>query len=195
MTTAKFFDLCRKRNPRNAAKIDAQINSACGAELTVVSCDSAGFSKKTHEHGIIEFMDNMVKCHDALEKLVARSGGVTLSNKADNLLLIFEDPVRAVSCCVEMHRWLKRRNRRLPEHKKYNLCVGIHHGGLLRFADDAYGPAVNVAFKLGEDIASRDELMVTGQVNALLGKKFRTEYAKHVTLGGVGLDIYRVKYR
>lgn len=40
------------------------------------------------------------------------------------------------------------RNKGLPAHKQYNICVGIHHGGLLRFTDDAYGPAVNVAFKL-----------------------------------------------
>ena len=149
MTTEQFFALARKRSPRTAAKIDAAIHKACAAELTVVCCDSAGFSRKTHEHGIIEFMDNMVKCHDGLEKIVHRMGGVTLSNKADNLMLIFEEPLKAVACSIEMHRWLKRRNKPLPDFKKYNICVGIHHGHLLRFADDAYGAAVNVAFKLG----------------------------------------------
>ena len=195
MTTKQFFELVRGRNARNAAAVDARINKACGAELTVVSCDSAGFSKKTHEHGIIEFMDNMVKCHDALEKIVARHGGVTLCDKADNLLLIFEEPVKAVACSIDMHRWLKRRNKGLPERKQYNICVGIHHGGLLRFADDAYGPAVNVSFKLGEDIAAKDELIVSGQVNEVIKKKFRTDYAKHVTIGGATFDVYKVKYR
>ncbi len=195
MTTKRFFDLVRHRTTRGAAALDARIEKACGAELTVVSCDSSGFSKKTHEHGIIEFMDNMVKCHDALEKIVARHGGITLSDKADNLMLIFDEPVQAVACSIEMHRWLKRRNVGLPEHKKYNICVGIHHGKLLRFADDAYGPAVNVAFKLGEDIAGKDELMITGQVNEVVKKKFRTDYSKHITIGGLSFDAYKVKYR
>ena len=195
MTTKKFFDLVRHRTPRSAAAVDAKIEKACGAELTVVSCDSSGFSKKTHEHGIIEFMDNMVKCHDALEKIVARHGGITLSDKADNLMLIFDEPLKAVACGIEMHRWLKRRNVGLPEHKKYNICVGIHHGKLLRFADDAYGPAVNVAFKLGEDIAGKDELMITAQVNEVVKKKFRTDYTKHITIGGLSFDAYKVKYR
>lgn len=195
MTTKEFFGLVRRRNARNAAALDRKINEACGAELTVVSCDSSGFSKKTHEQGIIEFMDNMVKCHDALEKIVSRHGGVTLSDKADNLMLIFPEPLKAAACGIEMHRWLKRRNKGLPEHKKYNICVGIHHGSLLRFADDAYGPAVNVAFKLGEDIAAKDELLVSGQVNELIKKKFRTDYSKHVTIGGVSFDVYKVKYR
>lgn len=141
ISSNKFFGLVRGRNSRNAAKLDALINKACAAELTVVSCDSSGFSKKTHEHGIIEFMDNMVKCHGALEKIVARHGGTTLSNKADNLMLIFDGPAQAVACGIEMHRWLKKRNKGLPEYKRYNICVGIHHGSLLRFTDDAYGPA------------------------------------------------------
>ena len=195
MTTKKFFDLVRHRNARNAAAVDARIEKTCGAELTVVSCDSSGFSKKTPEHGIIEFMDNMVKCHDGLEKVVARHGGVTLSNKADNLMLVFDEPAPAVKCAIEMHRWLRKRNKGLPEHKRYNICVGIHHGPLLRFTDDAYGPAVNVAFKLGEDIAGKDELMITGQVNEVVKKKFRTDYSKHITIGGLSFDAYKVKYR
>ena len=195
MTTKQFFGLVRGRKARTAAAVDARINKACGAELTVVSCDSSGFSRKTHEHGIIEFMDNMVKCHDALEKIVARHDGITLSDKADNLMLTFAEPLKAAACCIEMHRWLKRRNRSVPERKKYNICVGIHHGPLLRFADDAYGPAVNVAFKLGEDVAGKDDLMITGQVNEIIKKKFRTDYSRHVTIGGVTFDVYKVKYR
>ncbi len=195
MTTKEFFDLMRRRNSRNAAALDRRIEKECGSELTVVSCDSAGFSKKTHEHGIIEFMDNMTKCHDALQKIVARHGGITLSDKADNLMLIFDEPVRAVKCSIEMHRWLKHRNRTLPEHKKYNMCIGVHHGSLLRFADDAYGPAVNVAFKLGEDIAGKGELIVSGRVNEMIKGRFRTDYSKHATIGGVTLDVYKVKYR
>jgi class 3 adenylate cyclase len=195
MTTKRFFGLMLQRNARNAAAVDARIHKACAAELTVVSCDSSGFSKKTHEHGIIEFMDNMTKCHYALEKIVARHGGITLSDKADNLMLLFPEPVKAVACGIDMHRWLKKRNVGLPEHKKYNICIGVHHGGLLRFADDAYGPAVNVSFKLGEDIAGKDELLVTGQANAMLKKKYRTDYSKHVTIGGVTFDVYKVRYR
>lgn len=195
MSTRHFFGLVRGRNNRNAAAIDSRINKACGTELTVVSCDSSGFSKKTHEYGIIEFMDNMVKCHAALEKIVTRHGGITLSDKADNLMLIFTGPVKAAACSIDMHRWLKKRNRSMPERKKYSICVGIHHGPLLRFTDDAYGPAVNVAFKLGEDVAAKDELMVSGQVNEMIKTKFRTDYSKHVTIGAVTFDVYKVKYR
>jgi class 3 adenylate cyclase len=137
----------------------------------------------------------MTKCHDALEKIVTRHGGVTLSDKADNLMLLFPDPLKAAACSIEMHRWLKRRNKGVPAQKQYNICVGIHHGSLLRFANDAYGPAVNVAFKLGEDIAAKDELIVSGQVNAMIKGKFRTDYSKHVTIGGTTFDVYKVKYR
>ena len=54
---------------------------------------------------------------------------------------------------------------------------------------------MNVAFKLGEDVAAKDELLVSGQVNEMIKRSFRTDYAKHVTIGGVTFDVYKVKYR
>lgn len=195
MTTEKFFDLMRGRNDKNRVSLDREINAECGAEMTVVCCDSSGFSKKTHEHGIIEFMDNMTKCHDGLKLVVEQHGGTVLSDKADNLMLLFPEPQKAVACAVEMHRWLRKRNKDLPDQKKYNMCIGVHHGALLRFADDAYGAAVNVAFKLGEDVAGKDELLVTGEVNAVVCGMFDTEYSKNVTIGAVEFDVYKVNYK
>lgn len=195
MHTRQFFGHMLKRTPRNARALDAKIHKACAVEKTIVSCDSSGFSRKTHEHGIIQFMDNMVKCHDALERIVKKHGGTTLSDKADNLTLIFDEPCSATACAIEMLRWLKKRNKGLTEKRRHNMCMGIHHGYMLRFADDAYGPAVNVSFKLGEDIAGKDELLVTRQVNEMIEDRFPTEYAKHVTIGGITFDVFKVKYR
>lgn len=163
--------------------------------MAVLVCDSSGFSKKTHEHGIIEFLDTMVKCHDRFVAMVETEGGQALSSKADNLIALFPSVESAARCAIDLNKWLLARNRKVPSYKKYNICSGIDFGPLLRLTDDAYGPTVNVAFKVGEDVAGKDEILVTARAADMLPASFRRRYAKNVTIGAVSFDLYRLTSR
>ena len=67
------------------------------------------------------------------------------------------------------HACQKLNHRRLPE-EKVLLCLGIGFGRILRIGDtDVFGTEVNVASKLGEDIAKRDEILVTHAVRDVVG--------------------------
>lgn len=114
--------------------------------MAVMVCDSSGFSRKTHEHGIIEFLDNMTECHDKMEEMVKEFKGMTLSSKADNLISVFEKTDDAVGCAVGINKWLRERNKKLPEFKHYNVCTGIHFGELL-IKNDLYGRITVFRFK------------------------------------------------
>lgn len=195
LSSGEFFDILRLRAPANAARTDALINSRSGADMAVLVCDSSGFSKKTHDHGIIEFLDTMVKCHDRFVRIVEGVGGQALSSKADNLIALFPSVDSAAAAALELNAWLKARNAKAPAYKRYNICSGIDFGPLLRLADDAYGPTVNVAFKVGEDIAGVDEILLTGRAAAKLGGSFRKRYAKEATIGAVSFDLYRLLSR
>ncbi len=192
LSSEEFFDILRLRTPGNTARSDALINSRSGAEMAVLVCDSSGFSKKTHEHGIIEFLDTMVKCHDRFVRIVEGVGGQALSSKADNLIALFPSVDTAARAALDLNAWLKARNAGLPAYKKYNICSGIDFGPLIRLTDDAYGPAVNVAFKVGEDVAGMDEILLTGRAAAELDGSFRKRYSKNVTIGAVSFDLYRL---
>ena len=51
-------------------------------------------------------------------------------------------------------------NETLEEDDRSYMCIGIEYGSLLRLADDAFGDPVNIAFKLGEDVAEPNEILI-----------------------------------
>jgi len=60
------------------------------------------------------------------------------------------------------HSWI---GQVWPEHgplpRPATMKAGIHHGGILLIEEDCFGDPVNVASKLGEDIAKANEIMVS----------------------------------
>ncbi len=194
MTSKAFFDLLRRRRPRNAAAIDARIERDGVTEKTVLMSDSSGFSRKTHDFGILQFLAVMTQCYDKLIPFLKKHRGLCLANNADNILGLFDDPQDAVRAAVDMQRWLIRRNKGLPEKEAFNICIGIHHGELIRLSDNVYGETVNVAAKVGEDLASKDQVLVTDAVKQRLGRGFKTSYTRSTELGGRTYELHRVLY-
>ena len=191
LSSKEFFNLLRTRNSKNAKQMDESIWERCSCEMTVVVCDSSGFSKKTHKYGIIDFLDNFTKCHDEFEKIIKKYGGRTISTKADNFISVFQKTEDAVKFSIKMVDYLKKRNNRVSDGKQFNLCAGIHYGKFLKFTDDIYGAAVNVAFKLGEDIASKDDIFLTHIANDIVKSRLKTKYVKTIKIGGKSFKLYK----
>lgn len=189
-----FFGRLRRRRASNADAVDAALERLCVRELTVMMCDSAGFSRKTHDYGILQFLAVMTRCYDALVPVVTRHGGSTIAHGADNLLAVFPDPAHGVAAAAAMQRWLAAHNVGRHEREQFNLCVGLHHGKILRLKDDVFGDKVNVAAKIGEDLASKDEILVTGEAERLLPAGVKRSYARSVALGGKTFELYRVRW-
>ncbi|MBI3550692.1 MAG: adenylate/guanylate cyclase domain-containing protein [Elusimicrobia bacterium] len=195
LSSREFFNKLRKRTRENAHLIDAEIERRSVRDLTVLMCDSSGFSRKTNEFGILQFLGVMTYCYDRLIPLIEEDGGLVLSHDADNILAIFEDPLKAITAAADMHRWLRRYNDHRPPGEQYNVCIGIHRGKLLRLADNIFGSCVNIAAKLGEDLAEKDEILVTKEVAERGRKRFKIDYTRSTELGGRTLELFRVKYK
>ena len=187
----RFFELLRER-PAKGEQFDARIAGQLERELTILAADSSGFSKKTFEHGIVRFLANLVRSYDRIIPIIEKNGGTVTTQNADNILAVFEDTVGAVRAAIAVHAWLAKRNRPLPPADRFELCIGIHHGSVLRLADDVYGAAVNVCAKIGEDVAARNETLVTDQVVAR-APGFRYARAGSVVIGGQRIRLHRVR--
>ncbi len=194
LSSEQFFNILRRRNRQNADEIDRRIESRSLEELTLLMADSSGFTRKTHEHGILQFLAVMTQCYDRLLPIIARRGGVVLSHNADNIAAVFEAPKQAVRAAIEMQRRLRRRNEGLPEAEQFNICIGIHHGLLVRLKDNVFGAPVNVAAKIGEDLAGKDEILVTAEVAKRIRGLLRLEYARSTEVGGRSFELHRVFY-
>lgn len=191
----RFFSDLRRRRPANADDMDRELERRCVRELTVMMCDSSGFSRKTHDYGILQFLAVMTRCYDKLVPLVSRHGGSTISHGADNLLAVFPDPAHAADAAVAMQRWLAAHNDGKHDREQFNLCIGLHHGKIIRLSDDIFGDKVNVAAKIGEDLADRDEILATGEAVRLLPARFKRKYARSVALGGKEFELHSLPWK
>ena len=150
----------RPRDPVDRAAFDEELWRELGVETTVLVTDLSGFTRVTRTHGVIHFLAMFRRFHRACAPLVAVHGGVLLKEEADDLIGLFPDPRGAVEASVAMQQTVVALNEELDEDQRLGLAVGIEHGRLLRLHADAFGDAMNVAFKLGEDVAERGEILV-----------------------------------
>ena len=194
LSSKQFFNLLRKRNGANRAAIDKKIEASGTESLSILVSDSSGFSRKTHQYGILQFLAVMTQCYDRLIPLVEKRHGECLVHNADNILAVFHDPAHAVAAAIDMHRWLAKRNKSLPEADQFNICIGIHHGPVLRLTDNIYGDRVNVAAKIGEDVAGKDEILITRDVTDRIKGRFKYEYSRSTELGGKRFELFTVRY-
>lgn len=193
-TSGEFFSALRRRRAGNASAIDRELDRRAGEELAIFILDSAGFTRRTHEQGIFQFLSVMTRAFDRMEKVIRQSSGTVLSRQADNMVAIFEDPARAVRAAVAAHRMIRSGNADKPSAERFNVCIGIDYGRVLRLRDNVYGAAVNVASKLGEDLAEKDEILVTGEVARRVLGRVRCVYTRSTEIGGRTFELYRVRY-
>ena len=131
---------------------------------------------------------------DRVEPVVLRHGGTVISRGADNLLAVFATPAKGVDAAIAMQRLLVKFNQGKTDRDQFQLCMGFHYGKLLRLKDGIFGDKVNIASKIGEDLASAEEILVTKDVAARLPSRIKRSYARSVELGGKTYELHRVKY-
>lgn len=193
-TTEGLFQRLRGRTKANADVLDRKIEDECVRELTVMMCDSSGFTRRTHSYGILHFLAVMTAVYDRVEPIVDRHGGTVISRGADNLLAVFDKPVHGVDAAIAVQRMLVKFNKGKTDRDQFQLCMGFSHGKILRLKDGVFGDKVNVASKVGEDLASAEEILVTGEVAKRLPPRVKRSYARSVELGGKTFELHRVKY-
>ena len=146
--------------------IDRRIWRLFGEKWAVLYTDLSGFSRNVAEFGIVHFLQTIYESHRLLVPLIEQSNGILLKTEGDSLLVMFRHVSDAVRCSVAMQKCTRQYNETRIPAEKVLLCVGIGYGELLRIGDaDIFGAEVNAACKLGEDIATAGEILVTGEVS------------------------------
>jgi class 3 adenylate cyclase len=93
---------------------------------------------------------------------VEAHGGRILRREADNVFAVFPHPRDAVACMVQVFEELRAVNEALPQAEEMSVSAGIGFGTLLAIGDDdVYGEEMNLASKLGEDLARAEEVLLT----------------------------------
>jgi class 3 adenylate cyclase len=185
MTGRELFSLLERRRPAEGDALDRLIDRRCGEELAILVSDSAGFTRRTHEIGILPALTAVRRAYAQFKPIVAKHKGAVVSQKVDNLVAVYPDALRAVRSAVELRRAMRGQT--------IGFCLGIDVGRVIRLTDDVYGAPVNVASKLGEDLAGQDEILVTSEVARRVRGRIRVVYSRSTEIGGKEFELYKVR--
>lgn len=152
--------------PPARAALDARRSTRLFATRAVVFTDTDDFTRRTLRDGIVHFLMAFERCVARVPAVAARHAGRLVKVDGDSLLLEFPDVLQACRGVDALERLLRGLNRRVPEDERLCFSYGVGFGTLLVIERDLFGAEVNLAAKLGEDVARPGEVLLTPAARA-----------------------------
>ena len=179
--------------PERRTELVQQVEAAFGQDKAVMVLDMSGFSRTTQRHGIVLFLLMIHQMTLIARPSVETHGGLLVKSEADNLFCLFDTVLAAIQASQEITSRLNVANILLPEDRRLYVSIGIGYGRILNIAnEEVYGNEVNLASKLGEDVAEMAQILLTSAAAAQAkdaGLKL-TEQA--VSISGLSLPYFRL---
>ena len=189
------------RRARTSAARRAALDAASQGSLfrprAVVFTDTADFTTRTARDGILHFLMVFDRLVRAAGPAIRRWGGDLVKVEGDSLLLRFPDAVAACRGVEAVESVLRRVNPGKPPGERLRFSYGIGFGEVLDIEGDLFGLEVNLASKLGEDLARPGEALLTPSAAAALDPLTlrRVLPYKVVPFGRAALPVHRLKLR
>lgn len=184
----------QQAEPAERAAIEARLWREYGCERAVLVVDMSGFSELTHRHGIVHYLSMVRRMQLTAEPIITGFEGVILKFEADNAFAMFPTVCAAVHAAVELNAAFAHANRLTPDELDIRIACGIDAGPILVVDQrDFFGDAVNIASKLGEDLAQPGEILLSERafLREPLSERYTCERLQ-VVAGGLPLAAVRV---
>ena len=182
----------RIEHPERAKKIDADINKKFEKERTIFVLDMSGFSRTVQRYGLIHYLAMIHRMRRIVRPSVERHCGIVVKFEADNCFAVFQNPDLALQAARDITHDLTVANLMTDEESDVHVSIGIGHGPVLLFCDDMYGNELNLASKLGEDVAERGEILLTDAAKRRLKRKEPFDRVP-LTVSGVNMQAWKWK--
>jgi adenylate cyclase len=180
--------------PERRAELSQNIEDTFGQCRAVLTLDMSGFSRTTQQHGIISFLLMIHQMQLICRPCVEQSGGTVIKTDADNLFCLFDTVADAVKASQEIITRLNAVNVVLPADRQLYVAFGIGYGKILNIGnEDIFGDEMNLACKLGEDIAERGEILLTPAAMAELNGSGIAMREGAISISGIHLNYYYVE--
>lgn len=168
--------------------VEADIWQRYGVDRALLALDMSEFSLSVQRDGVLSYLCRIRRMHAVTGPVVLQHGGEVVKYEADNLLAAFPDPNEAIKAAVAMRHLMMNDTRAQP------VSIGLGYGRILLIPDtDAHGDAVNVAFKLGEDVALSGEILASREfAEALTAGHAYTLEPQQISVAGMHLHAFRV---
>lgn len=155
-------DFADEPDAQKAEEIRQRIWDKFGTEGAVFISDMAGFSSTSRKVGVCHFLMMIHRTRQIVAPVIEANDGLLLKCDADNCYAFFKSADDAIRASFEINAALYVANGGFSLGEQINLSVGIDYGRVLLIGDaEFFGDPVNTASKLGEDLATRNEVLVT----------------------------------
>jgi class 3 adenylate cyclase len=198
--TRRLLQFLRRRRKKAASRrveMDGQAFPGLFRKRAIVFTDTADFTIRTARDGILHFLMVFERITEAAEPVVRRTGGELVKAEGDSFLIRYKDVGAACRGVMALDDAIQRVNKGRPEDEQVHFSYGIGYGDVLDIEDDMFGLEVNLASKLGEDLAEPGEALLTPSAAAALEPALLRRVVPHrlVTFGHQAIPVHRLKLR
>ncbi len=149
-------------HPERRDEIEAEVRRRFERRLAVLVLDSSGFSRTVRATGIVHFLAMLERLERMMRPIVQEHEGHIVAKEGDTIFAVFPDAVGALEAARRIADGLRRANEALPERDEIYGSIGIGYGEILLIGSHHIaGDEVNLAFKLGEDLAQHGEILLS----------------------------------
>lgn len=178
--------------PERRQEISKEIEREFTQRRAVLVLDMSGFSRTTQLHGVVTFLMMIHQMRLLAVPTIQACGGKLVKAEADNLYCLFESVDAAVKASREIITRLNTVNVLLPGDRRLYASIGIGWGDILVLEDDdLFGDEVNLASKLGEDVAQGGQILLTEAARAELDASVTTT-PERVSISGLVLNYHLI---
>ncbi|MBN1433469.1 adenylate/guanylate cyclase domain-containing protein [Candidatus Fermentibacterales bacterium] len=177
--------------------ISTDLWSRFGAELAVMVLDCCGFTRITRKLGIERYLAGLFEARELVMPVLKRHGCVGCRTEADNISAAFPDSPSALEAALASRILVRGRSIGRENGEDLRVSIGIGFGKVLYCpVCGAFGDEMNLASKLGEDIAGPDEILLTPAAWSALPAGRRELFTRaSAEVSGIGMDYYRLDPR
>lgn len=177
-------------------RIEAELWDEYGMESAVFVLDMSGFSLLTRKYGIVHYLSMVKRMQRTTEPIILSFEGTVLKYEADNCFALFPTSLLAVNAAVAMQHAFHASNLMTSDDLDIYISCGIDYGRILVVDEkDCFGDAVNRASKLGEDVASAGEVLVTKEAMDKIPPEAQIKSKPmSLSISGINITAFAIEY-
>jgi adenylate cyclase len=117
--------------------------------------------------------------------------------EADNCFAIFPEPLSAILAAIALQHAFRAANLATPDDRDIQISCGIDYGRILIVGhEDCFGDPVNRACKMGEDLASSGEILITDEAMQMIPAEAGIKARElKISISGLTIAAYSIDYR
>jgi len=191
----RFFELIDHYNTTDLAgqaEAEAVILGEFRQDKAVLALDMSGFTDLVQRFGVVHYVAIIRRMNLIAGQVIETNKGAIAKTDADNLTAVFDSVSYAVEAADRLFQAFEDDNQDKPSSRHIRASVGIAYGDILAVPGyDVNGDAVNLSYKLGEDLAKVGEILIDQSAYRCLTKPEQAAYnARQYDVSGVTINAW-----